>query len=270
MIDQTKNDSINVGDTSHVLTEDSLEILKKFSEIPGKWVPEAEINSALANSLYLSYDAHRQAYRLSDAGYVLLNSLGLLGQVLKSICAIVKGAIDEKHWKIIWDYYYPNLKYIVLKSAVNETDTQEILQNTFTKFYEKRALLASKEGFDGFLKGRLYLEKNAYFRRKKEFLVNSDTEMNRPPEDRDSASDEEDHILEDIYIQQIFSELTKQLQNTAFLFWHHDLPQKEIAKIMKISLKAVQQNIYRAKIALKKIIEKKSSLSDTRSKHEEK
>lgn len=161
---------------------------------------------------------------------------------------------DRKAFREIYGLYAEMIYNIALKFSKSKEDAEEITQEVFIKVYR----------FSGKFEGKSSVKTWLY-----RMAVN--TSLNFIKKNR-KLSSVEDVDLGNVYFyhpglafeykekaQLMFSLLDKlpEKQKTAFLLSYiEDLPRKEVATIMDLSLKAVEALLQRAKKKLKQLLER--------------
>jgi len=180
-------------------------------------------------------------------------------------CYPIVGGNNKKNFVTQKDIYnqYKNLVYnLALQYCQNRQDAEEIAQDVFIKVFDKWQTFRK----DADLKTWIYritinqsLDFLKHKQRKKRsliislFSVDSSIEENLLPDfDHPGTLMEQDESLK-ILMQKIYR-LPENQKTVIILLKIEDLPQREVAEIMKLTEGAIESLFQRAKASLKKIL----------------
>jgi RNA polymerase sigma factor (sigma-70 family) len=171
---------------------------------------------------------------------------------------------SESALREIYDLY----KNIVFNTALSylhdQTEAEEITQDVFLEVY------ASAKNFEGKSSVRTWiyritinkcLDKLRYFKRKKRFGViksifkPDSTELLHDVADFEHPGIALEHQENAVILFKAIQHLPQQQQTAFILSFIEDLPRQEVADVMKISLKAVESLLQRAKSNLRGALE---------------
>ena len=158
---------------------------------------------------------------------------------------------DEDAAEIFVRKYYEKIyKYCYIRIG-NYGDAQDLVQNTFMKFFES----IDRYNHCGKALNYLYViasnECKDYFRKKKYTMV--DIDKNKTNSFSDTYQNKLDSlneirkIEEKTEIREAIEKLPDELREVVVLFYFNDMKQRDIAKILEISLSLVKYRISRAK-----------------------
>jgi RNA polymerase sigma-70 factor (ECF subfamily) len=177
---------------------------------------------------------------------------------------LVKG--NELAFKQFYDRYSSKVYNTLLSYTKNAEDAEELLQDVFLTIYNSASVYRSESKVSTWIY-RISVNKSLDFLRKKNSqkrfgifssLYRKDTgEIQFEAVDFMHPGVKLENQEEAKILFQVIDSLSEN-QKTAFILTQiEDLPQQEVAEIMKITRKAVESLVQRAKANLKKELEKK-------------
>lgn len=189
----------------------------------------------------------------------------MLEEEKKLVLKIQKG--DTVAFDKLFKGYYPHLFRFLISMLNNKDAANDLLQDLFLKVWRNKENLNPEKSIKSYL---FYAAKNLslnYFRdkRKKERITIPLGEENLSPDNKNTGRMEKNFITqsaEELYIQNsLQNELHKALQSLPersriafYLSRYEELSHAEIAEIMKISPKTVNNLIMRALELLRKCL----------------
>jgi len=152
------------------------------------------------------------------------------------------------------------LFHYLVRSLQDEADAADLAQETFVKIYQNRAKFEPAQKFSTWLYAiASNLVRDRYRWRSRHQQVSLDIENDQTnsnlkdtltavePSPDQSAQTEERAVL----VRQAVAALPEELKQPLILAVYQDLPQAQIAEILKCSIKAVETRIYRARQQLR-------------------
>ncbi len=158
---------------------------------------------------------------------------------------------DEDAFKLVFEEYFPKMKYFANEYLNDLDDASDVVQNTFAILWEKRTLLADDTHFFNFL---LSLVKNQCV----DFLRKKQSQQKYIEQSQDIYEENFSlnlYALENLEVNQVFlSELEEKIQHAidtlpdvnrrTFILSRHDgLKYAEIAEKLNVSTKTVEKRI---------------------------
>ena len=145
------------------------------------------------------------------------------------------------------DYLYR----IVWRTCPDRHEAEDIVQDVFMKFWKQPKSYDSSRG----TKFRTWLTRVAMNRaidvtRKKKPVPDYDYLMQQSMDDPNIPLHELEEKVAKVELEEAIRELPERQQHALNLYFYEDLPQKEVAEIMDISVKALESLLMRAKKTL--------------------
>lgn len=163
---------------------------------------------------------------------------------------------DRQAFQKLYSLFSPKVYNTALSYAQNEQDAEEITQDVFTNIYRNAAKFKGDAALNTWIY-RIAVNTSLNLLKKKKrfaFLKFGKTEIDTPDFDHPGI------LLEKKENAKLLFKVIDTLpdnQKTAFILsFVEELPRQEVADIMEISLKAVESLLQRAKINLRKKLEK--------------
>ncbi len=177
---------------------------------------------------------------------------------------IIHGCIkkDRKSQQLLHKKYYRRFLAISLRYTANFDQAEDILQNSFIKIFNNLEKYKFEGSFDGWMKRIVVNTAIDYYRGKKNdfLLLPEDQEI-----ERFELIDEEEEEVEYPYtpkqVMEAIQDLTPAYKAVFNLYVLEEYSHKEIAETLGISIGTSKSNLLKAKLRLKKILEKKFSLN---------
>jgi len=160
----------------------------------------------------------------------------------------------------LMDRHAERLFHFLVRSLQNETDAADLAQETFVKIFQSRAKFDPQQKFSTWLFTiASNLVRDRYRWRSRHQQVSLDAENDQtesalkdtltavdPPPDQSLQTEERAGE-----VRKAVAALPEELKQPLILAVYEDLPQAEIATILKCSVKAVETRIYRARQQLR-------------------
>ena len=164
---------------------------------------------------------------------------------------------NQQDFKLLIKKYEANVFRTAIGFLHNKQDAEDITQDVFIKVYQSLSSFNGKAAFSTWLY-RITVNSSLNFLRKKKrrgFWVALSELIQIPSKDKpgEIALTEK---TEKAIIPQAIDDLPDKQRKAFVLSRYEELPHIQIAEIMKITEGAVEQLLHRAKINLKKILEK--------------
>ncbi len=152
----------------------------------------------------------------------------------------------EAAFKIVYDTFSQKIFIVAIKFGLAEEEAQEVVQEVFVKLWDHRRTLKEDLSINAYLltitKNTLinYSKKQAYEIAYKKYLDKQDLNSNFSTEDEIIYADYE------LLTQSFINQLPAQQKEIFLLAKKENMPSKEIAEKLNISLRTVENQIYRA------------------------
>lgn len=171
---------------------------------------------------------------------------------------------DQVAFTFLLDHYWNEVYGFMLKRTENETDTEDIVIETFAKAFDKIATYSPEYGFNTWL---IAIAKNVHIdllRKKKSslFVEITDEEDQQAYTVADSTPTVEDQLIKDQNLSSLLNcikQLKPQYQEVIQLRYFQELSYQEIAEHLDEPLNNVKIKLLRAKKLLAEVIRKKKN-----------
>lgn len=152
---------------------------------------------------------------------------------------------DKKAFELIFRKYREKLYYFTLAYLRSASDSEEIVQNVFISLWENRSLLNEEYCLKSFI---YKVTVNQIYNHFKHRLVKQKFADHVTRQSLVDNHSEESILLNDLqhHIDTIIEELPHQQQLIYKLSRHNGLSNAEIANNLRISIRSVENQIYRA------------------------
>ena len=164
---------------------------------------------------------------------------------------------NQTNFNLLIKRYESNVFRTAIGFLHNKEDAEEITQDVFIKVYQSLSTFSGKAAFSTWLYRITVNTSLNYLRKKKRktFWIGLSEMLQIPSKDKPAET-----VItaqsEKTIIQQAIDKLPEKQRQAFVLSRYEELPQKQVADIMRISEGAVEQLILRAKSNLKKKLEK--------------
>lgn len=170
---------------------------------------------------------------------------------------------DQVAFTFLLDFFWNEVYGFMLKRTENETDTEDIVIETFAKAFDRIASYNPEYAFNTWL---IAIAKNVHIdllRKKKSslFIEITDEEDDKAYNVADTSLTAEDQLIKDQNLSSLLScvkQLKPQYQEMIQLRYFQELSYQEIADTVHEPLNNVKVKLLRAKKLLAEIIEKKN------------
>ncbi len=176
--------------------------------------------------------------------------------------AIVKGCVeqDRKSQQILHQKYYRRFMAICLRYTANYDQAEDMLQSSFIKIFNNIGKYKSEGSFDGWMKRIVVNTAIDYYRvRKTDFVLLPEGQELERLEVYDETEEDTEYPYTPTQIMEAIQSLTPAYKAVFNLYVLEEYPHKEIAEMLGISIGTSKSNLLKAKLKLKKILEKKYS-----------
>lgn len=160
-----------------------------------------------------------------------------------------------KDFDRIYNLYKNDIYHLALSYTKNIKDAEDIVQNTFIKFYKQ------KNSFENDIAIKKWLIRVSINECKNLFL--SAWKRKTKPLTEVEENTLESAIAEDNLLEVLFS-LAKKDRIVIHLYYYEDYSIKEIAKLLKTNEGTIKTRLYRARIKLKEILKEDINYENTR------
>jgi RNA polymerase sigma-70 factor (ECF subfamily) len=161
---------------------------------------------------------------------------------------------DKNSFKMIFEYYLPRMRPVALRYARSSFESEDILQDSFLKVYNKLTTYSFQGEFEGWIKAIVIntalnhykKNKNTYSSERIESISDANFEM----------EEEEDHLkeMDSDSILEAISELPEGYKVVFNLYVFEGHSHKVIAEMLGISEVTSRTQFFKARGILKKII----------------
>lgn len=157
-------------------------------------------------------------------------------------------SITKDSFEGLFQTYWQRMYHFALKTTEDEEDAKEIVQDVFKSLWERKETLSIKDA-ERYLLRSVKLRTLEFIRNKTTRQRHHDIILERTETDYE---DEQLHVKElHVKLQRIVESLPRQCKNVFKLSREEGLSNKEIAKTLLISERAVEYHISKALITLK-------------------
>ena len=159
-------------------------------------------------------------------------------------------AANEQAFAALVGRYHTRFYHMAYRWLLNAEDAEDVVQQAFLKLWSGKAKWkrGKKAKFSTWFYRILYNQSIDLMRTRKATFV----ELDKTPlasadnQEHDLATQQQNH-----HLQQILAQLPENQRMAVQLFYFEELKQKDIAKIMGLSVKALESQLSRAKHALR-------------------
>jgi RNA polymerase sigma-70 factor (ECF subfamily) len=171
-------------------------------------------------------------------------------KVLRAIKALMQGQAHDPEWRVLWEHFAPKLEGVAYKYGLSTEERKDVVQNTFLKVFNYGETLRDENRFWPFF-WRIAC-------REAITIIKKRGQDGTPPDDElVDRSNSEAEIHDRLQLEECFKKMPSYLRQTCLLFWVQNLPQKEVARIVQVKIKTVQEYLYRARQFLRQCLEEK-------------
>lgn len=163
---------------------------------------------------------------------------------------IKKGSAS--HFKLFFDETHRVVYTVCMKMGLSQEDAEEIVQDTYVQFWKQRDNIDENDGIIGLLKliaKRLVIKK---INKREPQLQNNLEEVKKISDEVDAP-----HIFKAALLKDTVEQLPQVQKEIIKMFYFEGLTTIEISEYMNISVRTVENNMYRAKKKLKSIFEER-------------
>jgi RNA polymerase sigma-70 factor (ECF subfamily) len=163
----------------------------------------------------------------------------------------------------LMDRHAGKLFHYLVRSLQNEADAADLAQETFVRVYQNRTKFDPSQKFTTWLyaiASNLVRDRYRWRLRHPQASLEAENEqagthLNDRLPSRERAPDEHLQIEEQaVVVREAVGALPEELRQPLILAVYEELPQVEIARILKCSVKAVETRIYRARRQLRTVL----------------
>lgn len=165
---------------------------------------------------------------------------------------------DGRAYEVLFDRYWRKVYRLCFQYVKNDADAADITQDVFRNIWEKRTSLRVEGLFEPYL---MKASKNQIINHFKKQHTRSSHEVRAA----EQATDRTTEIGDALYftrLEQHYSTLVSQLSNSCQLVFHlhedEQLSNQQIAQRLGLSIKTVEYHLHKARIFLKKNLQKRS------------
>jgi RNA polymerase sigma-70 factor (family 1) len=157
-------------------------------------------------------------------------------------------------FKQLYEKYHHNVFRVAFSLGLNQNEALELVQDVFVIVWERRALLMNVNSFEAYL---IAITKNLSFKKLKKKAFEHANRIYFNAEQHSSIVQPELEIeIEEIldHSTAALNGLSPQQKEIFIMFTQENLHQKEIAEKLNISIRSVENQIYRAKKKIKEYL----------------
>lgn len=169
--------------------------------------------------------------------------------ISKLTCEIKKDS--EKHFKIFFDKTHAMVFGICLRMGLSKENAEEVVQDTFVQFWKQRKSIDENSGILGLLRiiaKRLVIKK---INGEVQVVEFNPDKLNLQPDTSNL-----DLIFNSDLLNRKLQKLPDAQRQIINLFYTQGLSTIEISEHLGVSVRTVENNLYRAKKRLKEILDK--------------
>ncbi|HBK82802.1 MAG TPA: RNA polymerase subunit sigma-70 [Flavobacterium sp.] len=170
---------------------------------------------------------------------------------------------EQGAFTFILDFYWNEVYGFMIKRTENETDTEDIVIETFSKAFDKITTYNSDFGFNTWL---IAIAKNVHIdmlrKKKSSLFIENDDESNYHNSIADDTPSAEDKLIIEQNLAQLLlciKELKPSYQEIIQMRYFQEMSYQEIADYLNIPLHTIKIKLLRGKKLLAEIISKKQS-----------
>ncbi|MDR1724865.1 MAG: RNA polymerase sigma factor [Bacteroidales bacterium] len=164
---------------------------------------------------------------------------------------------DKEVFENFYNEYSLKLLNLCYGMLHNKTDAEDLVQEIFIEIYNNAQFFKGKSKLSTWVY-RIAINKTISHIRKKKIRnifvpIENEARIGQMEQDHESEQTQQEEKLK--YLQSAIDTLPAKQKTAIVLFAYEQMPQKEIAEVMKCSLSAVEVMIHRAKKTLKQKLE---------------
>lgn len=163
---------------------------------------------------------------------------------------------EESAFKVLFDQYHKKIFYVGRKMGLSVEEAEDIVQESFIQLWRQRESIDSEKNIGGLIKiiaKRLIYKKYSKLRLMRELFEQNLDEQSII--DYESSKDEEENVDKEILLT-IINNLPRERKKILNLYYTEGLSAKEIAEYLNISVRTVENQLYRTKKDIKKKMNK--------------
>lgn len=181
----------------------------------------------------------------------------------------IKGcaAGDRRCQEQLFQEFFGKMMAVCMRYTRDRDTAQDILQDAFIKTFEKIADFNFNGSFEGWLRRIVVNTSIDYFRKNKNLILLDDERTITNQEDDDGPDLMQDEAEESIYenikpemVLDAMQRLSPAYRTVFNLYVYENYSHKEIAEMLNINIGTSKSNLAKAKLNLKKILEKQLSV----------
>lgn len=193
-----------------------------------------------------------------------------MGEVLTLIKGLLKKVTqkDQDSERIIFEMFYRRVYTTAYYIVQNRDLAQDVVQETFMKAFTKIHTVNDGEKLGAWLATIASCTAIDYLRRIKKWndIVTEDTIIDEQLFKNQSYSTDVETIVGEKFLRNLLlrelDELSPEHKQVLILKYLYDMKYEEIANALDINIATVKTRIYRAKVKLRKLIEKQPELRE--------
>ena len=167
---------------------------------------------------------------------------------------------DPEAFKAIYHHFSEKLYLVSRKFGFEKEDAEEVVQEVFLKLWEKRATLKQELSLNAYL---LTITKNILLKKAKKLVIEKGIRGAFKSKSQHFTNDPEKKLIYKelkAHTRQILATLTKQQKAIFILRNKFCMSHKEIAARLNLSVRTVENQIFRANVRLREYIDKHNIL----------
>ncbi|MBN1847793.1 MAG: sigma-70 family RNA polymerase sigma factor [Deltaproteobacteria bacterium] len=164
---------------------------------------------------------------------------------------------NKEAYAVLIERYQRPLFNLMLRTSLNSEDALDLTQETFVRAYEKLDRFNPSNRFFPWLY-TIGLNLARDFLRKKRIRESRTDEIREAQESLSLASAEPNNLDLD-HIQEALATLSLESREAVILRFHEDMPVKDVAKTLGISISGAKMRIHRALLKLRRILDERET-----------
>jgi RNA polymerase sigma-70 factor (ECF subfamily) len=176
--------------------------------------------------------------------------------VEKLIRACVKG--DRKSQQLLYKSFYGKMMSVCMRYARNREEAQDILHDGFIKVFMKLESFENKGSLEGWIRRIVANSAIDFVRTRKDFYIREDQEFLLDDLQDDTTDCAEMEALTQMKAEAVIAliqELSPAYRMVFNMYVIENMPHKEIAEQLNISIGTSKSNLAKAKMKLKELVE---------------
>jgi RNA polymerase sigma-70 factor (ECF subfamily) len=183
--------------------------------------------------------------------------------VERLVQACIKG--DRSSQQTLYKAFYSKMMAVCMRYARNREEAQDILHEGYIKVFNKLKSFENKGSLEGWIRRIVVNVAIDHVRSRKEFFISQDNDykIDNLTDSDSEASDVEAYKQVQVQtILRLLQDLSPAYKLVFNMYVIEDMPHKEIAERLNISIGTSKSNLAKAKMKLKEMVEKELRVYD--------